>query len=71
MCLYVSFTLDNSSVKGTKPAEVHAGMHAKRKMLKEKLEIEKKKNKRPIRERSWGINLSRTNIFITKSLLNL
>lgn len=52
------------------PAEVHAGMHAKRKMLKEKLESRKEKNKRPIREK-LGINLSqRTNIFI-KSLLNL
>lgn len=48
MCLYVFFTLDNSSEKDTKPAEVHAGMHAKRQMLKEKLEIEKKRTKDPL-----------------------
>ena len=48
MCLYVSFTLDNSSAKATKPAEVHAGMHAKRKMLKEKLETEKKRTTDPL-----------------------
>ena len=42
-----------SSVKNTKSAEVHARMHAKRKMLKEKLEIENQRTKDPL-ERETG-----------------
>lgn len=42
-----------SSVKNAKSAEVYARMHAKRKMLKEKLEMENKRTKDPL-ERETG-----------------